>query len=97
MSTMVVNHTCHQQNRVTIISREHDELCCTVKNSPFGSFLEHYRNSGHKLTAKRQLVTLQRKYHIRSGMPFNESIKLPRKKITGSLTMLATLKIWYAF
>ena len=78
---MVVNHTCHQQNRVTIISREHNELCCTVKNSPFGSFLkQHYRNTGHKFTANRQLVTLQRKYHIQSDIPFNESIKLPRKR-----------------
>ena len=50
---MVVNHTCHQQNRVTIISREHNELWCAVKNSPFGSFLEqYYSNTGHKFTAK---------------------------------------------
>ena len=60
---MVVNHMCHQQNRLTIVSGEHNELCYAVKNSPFGSFLEHYRNTGHKFTAKRQLVTLQRKYH----------------------------------
>ena len=61
---MVVNHTCNQQNRVTIVSGEHNELCCVVKNSPFGSFLEqHYHNTGHKFTAKRQLVTLQRKFH----------------------------------
>ena len=78
---MVVNHTCHQQNRVTIISREHNELWCAVKNSLFGSFLEqYYSNTGHKFTAKQQLVTLQRKYHLRSGTPFNESIKLPRKR-----------------
>ena len=72
---------CHQQDKITIISREHNELYCTVKNSPFGSFLEqHYRNTSHKFTTKRQLVTLQRKYHFGSGTPFNESIKLPEKR-----------------
>ena len=56
---------CHQQNRLSIVSGEQNELCYAVKNSPFESFLEqHYHNTSHKFTAKRQLVTLQRKYHM---------------------------------
>ena len=55
---------CNQQNRLTNVSGEHNELRCAVKDSPFSSFLEQqYHNTGHKFTAKRQLVTLQRKYH----------------------------------
>ena len=53
---------CHQQNRLTIVSREHNELCCAVKNSPFSSFLEqHYHNTGHKFTGKKTTNNLTKK------------------------------------